>query len=121
MIAVEDAGDGLHAARNALDSAFVFHVRARTAGRPRRSGSSARAVIRRRRSTPANGGFGKNEGDNEITGIHISDGDPSVRGLIGTHNPAFDRESRDSSNEWRFFSTQQHGDNLTYEIFANPN
>ena len=50
-----------------------------------------------------------------------SDGDPSVRGLIGTRNPAFDRESRDSSNEWRFFSTQQHGDNLTYEIFANPN
>jgi hypothetical protein len=29
----------------------------------------------------------QNEGDNEITGIHISDGDPSVEGLIGTNTP----------------------------------
>ena len=28
---------------------------------------------------PAAGGFGKNEGDNEITGVHVSNGDPAQR------------------------------------------
>jgi len=52
----------------------------------------------------------QNEGDNEITGFHISDGDASVRGLIGTQTPTpFNRG-------WRVFYTQQHGDNITWEI-----
>ena len=32
-------------------------------------------------------GHGQNEGDNEITGIHVSDGDPSVSGLLGAAVP----------------------------------
>jgi hypothetical protein len=35
----------------------------------------------------ANGGFGKNEGDNEITGVHVSDGDPSPSGILGAKIP----------------------------------
>ena len=79
---VEDAGDTLHGQRNALDSGFVFDVTTRLlepgepavalAGRgPRRVGDDRRR---------ANAGFGKNDGDNEITGIHVSDGDPAVDG-----------------------------------------
>ena len=58
----------------------------------------------------ANGGFGKNEGDNEITGIHISDGDPSVNGILGAKVPRFGHDG------WRMFWTQQHGDNITWEV-----
>ncbi|HEY2982913.1 MAG TPA: hypothetical protein VGJ38_02095, partial [Jatrophihabitantaceae bacterium] len=54
----------------------------------------------------------QNEGDNEITGIHVSDGDPTVAGLIGTNVPhPFD-------GTWRLFWTQQHGDNITWEVTA---
>jgi hypothetical protein len=57
-----------------------------------------------------NGGFGKNEGDNEITGIHVSDGDPDQNGILGARVPnAF-------HGDWRVFHTQQHGDNPTYEV-----
>ena len=52
----------------------------------------------------------QNEGDNEITGFHISDGDASVKGLIGTQTPT------PFKHGWRVFYTQQHGDNNTWEI-----
>ncbi len=55
------------------------------------------------------GGF-LNDGDNEITGIHIFDGDASVKGQIGAVVP------RPFRSGWRVFYTQQHGDNTTYEI-----
>jgi len=58
----------------------------------------------------ANGGFGKNDGDNEITGPHVSDGDPSVRGILGAKVPNVFRDG------WRWFWTQQHGDNFTFEV-----
>ena len=58
----------------------------------------------------ANGGFGKNEGDNEITGVLVSDGDPSVHGILGAKVPRLFRDG------WRWFYTQQHGDNVTYEV-----
>jgi hypothetical protein len=61
------------------------------------------------------GGFGKNEGDNEITGIHLSDGDSIVRGILGAKIPEVGRDG------WRWFWTQQHGDNVTWEVwFARP-
>jgi hypothetical protein len=56
----------------------------------------------------------RNEGDNEITGIHVSDGDAGRDGLLGAKIP---RPFRDG---WRVFYTQQHGDNVTYEIIRNP-
>src|SRR5262249_56119400 len=55
-----------------------------------------------------------NDGDNEITGIHVSDGDPTPGGILGAKNPhPFD-------GKWRVFYTQQHGTNTTYEIIPNP-
>ena len=58
----------------------------------------------------ANGGFGKNDQDNEITGVHVSDGDPSRHGILGAKVPNLDNP------RWRWFYTQQHGDNPTYEV-----
>jgi hypothetical protein len=51
-----------------------------------------------------------NEGDNEITGIHVSNGDPSIDGLLGRQTP------HPFNDGWRVFWTQQHGDNVTFEI-----
>src|SRR5262249_51027051 len=115
LIAVEDAGDTLHTQRNALDSGYVFDVTAdhSTGLQPIRwvaEGRDASATL-----DASNGGFGKNDGDNEITGAHVSDGDPSVRGILGAKIPRFGRDG------WRFFWTQQHGDNPTSEVFlASP-
>ena len=58
----------------------------------------------------ANGGFGKNDGDNEITGSTVSDGDPSTHGILGAEAPNL------HDPHWRWFYTQQHGDNPTYEV-----
>jgi hypothetical protein len=51
---------------------------------------------------------GYNDGDNEIAGIHVSDGDPSVAGILGAKLPKPFRAG------WRVFWTQQHGDNITW-------
>ncbi len=56
----------------------------------------------------------QNDGDNEITGIHVSDGDPTPDGLLGAKKP---RPFRDG---WRVFYTGQHGDNITWEIIRSP-
>ena len=48
-----------------------------------------------------------NEGDNEITGWHLSDGDPTVLGLLGQ------KIRKPLKGQWRLFYTQQHGDNFT--------
>ena len=50
-----------------------------------------------------------NDGDNEITGIHVSDGDP-------TRRPPRREDAAPFSDGWRVFWTQQHGDNVTFEI-----
>jgi hypothetical protein len=108
---VEDAGDGLHTQRNALDSAYAFNVTAdysNPSNQPVRwlaEGRDASATI-----DSAFGGFGKNEGDNEITGLHVSDGNPSVLGILGAKVPDL------ADPHWRWFYTQQHGDNSTYEV-----
>jgi hypothetical protein len=108
---VEDAGDTLHGQRNALDSAFAWNVQAdysNAAYQPLRwlaEGRDSAATL-----DAANGGFGKNDGDNEITGLYVADGDPSADGILGAHVPYLD------SGQWRWFYTQQHGDNRTYEV-----
>jgi hypothetical protein len=108
---VEDAGDTLHSQRNALDSGFAFDVTAdysNPQNQPVRwlaEGRDASATI-----DSAQNGFGKNDGDNEITGLHISDGDPGVEGILGAKNPNL------GDKKWRWFYTQQHGDNPTYEV-----
>jgi hypothetical protein len=111
LLVVEDAGDKLHAQRNALDSGYVVDVTADyTKADPIRFLSQARddmAAIDAGLS--GQDGF-QNDADNEITGIHVSDGDPSVEGLIGTKVPT------PFENGWRVFYTRQHGRNITFEI-----
>ena len=112
---VEDAGDALHGQRNALDSGYVFDLRSdysragRTPTRWLAEGRDASATI-----DAANGGFGKNDGDNEITGMHVSDGDPTAQGILGAKTPT------PFEHGWRVFYTQQHGDNPTYEVVPAP-
>jgi hypothetical protein len=116
IVFVEDAGDTLHTQRNALDSGYLFDVRkdySNAAYQPIRiiaQGRDPSATIDSGLlGTP---GF-NNEGDNEITGIHVSDGDPSPYGLLGAKIPQPFRDG------WRVFYTQQHGDNVTYEVIRN--
>jgi hypothetical protein len=112
---VEDAGDTLHTQRQALDSAYVWNVLLSYAGaaKPVRwlaEGRDASATL-----DSANGGFGKNDGDNEITGLLVSNGDASQNGILGTHAPDVKKNDYGPS-PWRWFWTQQHGDNVTWEV-----
>jgi hypothetical protein len=108
---VEDAGDTLHQQRNALDSGYVFDVTrdyGNSANQPVRwlaEGRDPSATI-----DSAMSGFGKNDGDNEITGAHVSDGDPSVRGILGAKEPHLFQDG------WRWFYSEQHGNNPLYEV-----
>jgi hypothetical protein len=108
---VEDAGDTLHGQRDALDSGYVFDLStdySKPGHRPVRwlaEGRDSAATI-----DADKGGFGKNDGDNEITGVHVSDGDPGPSGILGARTPTLFRGG------WRWFYTQQHGDNPTYEV-----
>lgn len=109
----EDAGDTLHTQRNALDSVYLFDVRidySNSANQPVRILAEGRDP-----SATIDSGFSglpgfQNDGDNEITGIHVSDGDATVTGLLGAKNPHAFRDG------WRVFYTAQHGDNRTNEI-----
>lgn len=98
LIAVEDAGDTLHAQRNALDSAWLFDVHTNYAI-PGQQPIRILAQGRDPSATIDSGlqgavGFG-NDGDNEITGIHVSDGDPTARGILGAKIPRpFDGKRR---------------------------
>jgi hypothetical protein len=102
IVFVEDGGDTLHTQRNALDSAYVIDLDT-DYGDPKvqpdrilAEGRDASATI-----------------DNEITGWHQSDGDPTVNGLLGAKIP------KPFRNGWRVFYTQQHGDNFTWEILKS--
>jgi hypothetical protein len=110
LLALEDAGETMHQQRNALDSGWLLDVSKDFA-----SGAQPVRLLAEGRDASAtvdagNGGFGKNDQDNELTGSYASDGDTSVNGLLGTRMPhLFD-------GTCRLFYTQQHGDNATYEI-----
>lgn len=112
LAAVEDAGDKLHTQRNALDSGYLFDTSKNygQGGQPIRflaQGRDASATIDS--ACPTCG----NDGDNEITGIHVSNGDPGKKGVLGSRNPT------PFSNGWRAFYTRQHGDNVTFEIIPS--
>ena len=119
VVFVEDRGDTLHTQHNALDSAFLFDLNAdysdanpppplRLIAQGRDASATIDSALLALVATTANG-F-QNDGDNEITGIHISDGDPTKQGILGAKRP------RPFRAGWRVFYTQQHGDNITYEI-----
>ncbi|MGW5715024.1 hypothetical protein ACWEVP_02560 [Amycolatopsis sp. NPDC003865] len=91
---VEDAGDGLHTQRGLLDSAYLFDLHADYA----HGAQPVRFLAEGR------------DGDNEITGIHATTGDPSPQGILGAQRPT------PFAGGWRLFGTQQHGDNVLWEI-----
>ena len=107
---VEDAGDTLHGQRNALDSGWLFNVNtdySNANNQPLRwlaEGRDPSATI-----DSGVSGLG-NEGDNEITGAVVSNGDPGPDGILGAKAPKLWKD------DWRWFYTQQHGDNWTYEV-----
>jgi hypothetical protein len=117
LVAVEDAGDGLHGQRHAYDSAYVIDLTA-DYSRPDTQPTRIIAIGRDPLSTidtmigAAKAEGFQNEGDNEITGIHISDGDATEAGLIGTKVPTPFQAG------WRVFYTQQHGENTTWEVLS---
>jgi hypothetical protein len=117
IVFVEDAGDTLHQQRNALDSGYVFDVRkdySNPVNQPVRiiaQGRDPSATIDS--GLLGTSGF-QNEGDNELTGIHVSDGDASVDGILGAKRPHALKDG------WRVFYTGQHGDNVTWEIIRSP-
>jgi hypothetical protein len=117
IVFVEDRGDTLHGQLNTLDSAWVFDTRvdysnpANTPVRLYAQGRDPSATI----DSQFGGmpGF-QNEGDNEITGFHVSNGDPGPFGILGASEPSVFK------NGWRAFFTNQHGDNVTDEIVSDP-
>jgi hypothetical protein len=116
IVFVEDAGDTAHTQRNAFDSGYVFDTTQnycsngdKNTVQPIRflaQGRDASATIDSQYSGAQ--GF-QNDGDNEITGVLIATGDPSPKGIPGVRPPKLFKDAR-------FFYTQQHGDNVTYEI-----
>lgn len=116
LLVVEDAGDTLHTQRNALDSGYLYQLSHRGHGDRHRAGAAPRPVRWLAEGRDASATFDSmsgptyNDGDNEITGIHVSDGDPTAGGVLGAKTP------HPLSPRWRTFWTQQHGDNVTWEI-----
>jgi hypothetical protein len=114
LAVVEDAGDTLHTQRNALDSGYLLNTRVdySAAGAPQplrwlAEGRDPSATIDS--ALGGSPGF-HNDGDNEITGVHFSDGDPTANGILGARAPELFRRG------WRAFWSQQHGDNVAWEL-----
>jgi hypothetical protein len=113
---VQDAGDGLHTSLNAFDSGYTLDVTkdySSLANQPIRWLAEGRDPSATLDGSATPTGFGKNDGDNEITGVYVSDGDPSVGGVLGAKVPDL------SKAQWRWFYTQQHGDNTTWEVLPH--
>ncbi len=115
VVFVQDMGDTLHTQLQALDSAYLFNVKRNycdTGLQPTRilaQGRDASATIDSGLGSVSGNGF-QNDGDNEITGWHTSNGDPTPKGILGAKIP------HPFHKGWRTFYTQQHGDNVTYEV-----
>lgn len=114
LVAVEDAGDTLHTQRGFFDCAYVFNVdddySKPTTNAPVRLIAQGRDALATVDSTWSGQPGFQNDGDNEITGIHMSDGDATRNGLLGAKEP------QPWDGKWRLFYTQQHGLNTLYEI-----
>ena len=111
LLVAEDGGDKLHGQRNAYDAAYIIDVTVDYSSKDAvRFLAQGRDDMAKIDSTFLGKPGFQNDGDNEITGIHVSDGNPTVEGLIGT-NPPTPFESG-----WRVFYTRQHGRNITFEV-----
>jgi hypothetical protein len=115
VLVAEDAGDTLHTERGRFDSLYAIRTDVGYANgrhhpvRVMYVGRDASATIDS--ALEDFDGF-QNEGDNEVTGIHVSDGNPTIAGLLGVQVP----RAFTPGSPWRVFVTAQHGDNVTYEL-----
>ncbi len=100
ILVTEDRGDTLHDQLNKLDSIWAYKVNQQ---HPERS--IATRFVALGLDTIA-GVVG--EEDNEPTGLHMSEGDSTIQGLIG--RKVFKK------NRARLFFTQQHGENNLFEV-----
>ena len=101
VLLAEDRGDGLHDQLNAVDSIWAYKLNRE---HPERNVVARFVALGQDRLAGVAG-----EEDNEPTGLHMSEGDSTIGGLIGT------REFR--TNRARLFFTQQHGENNLFEVF----
>jgi hypothetical protein len=115
LLAGEDRGESLHTAYNALDSTWAFDL---TKPYDQRLATSERLIaqgrdpestddVSKKEATPAIPD--QNDGDNEVTGVLVSDGQSTIAAPFGTFDPG-------DSPATRMFYTGQHGANVTYEL-----
>jgi hypothetical protein len=95
LLAAEDRGDTLHTQLNTLDSVWAFEVKANNK-------VPLRFIALGRDATSVAHGE-----DNEPTGVFVSNGNTDPKHLLGTP---------EHLSQARGFFTQQHGDNIVYEI-----
>jgi hypothetical protein len=121
VLLTEDRGETLHTQANALDSLWSFDITKpldeinADAKRLEAQGRDPEATgdIAIKEPTPPTA-LTHNDGDNELTGIHVSDGSTSTDGILGSELP----KNAGAWSPWRIFITGQHGANITYEILA---
>ena len=94
VLLTEDRGETLHQQANALDSLWSFDIT-----KPlNQANADAKRVIAQGRDPEATGDIAikepapptaltHNDGDNELTGIHVSDGSTSPSGILGSELP----------------------------------
>jgi hypothetical protein len=119
LLVAEDRGETLHQQANALDSLWSFDIT-----KPLdKINADAKRLEAQGRDPEATSDIGlkeippvrtHNDGDNEVTGIHVSDGSTSPDGILGSDLP----KNAGGWSPWRIFVTGQHGANITYEILA---
>ncbi len=119
VLVSEDRGDTLHQQANALDSLWSFDITQpldkinadakRLIAQGRDPEATGDVAIREPTPTPP---LTHNDGDNEVTGIHVSDGSTGFDGILGAKDPS----NAGGYSPWRIFVTGQHGANITYEI-----
>jgi len=98
LLTAEDRGDTLHGQMNTLDSVWAYDVR-------KPGGDPIRFIALGRDATSKD----IQKEDNEPTGVIFSDGAATIQSLIGKPvNPTLGR----------LFFTQQHGDNVLYEVIG---
>jgi hypothetical protein len=121
VLVTEDRGETLHQQANALDSLWSFDITKSLD----KINADAKRLVAQGRDPEATGDIAikepapptpltHNDGDNELTGVHVSDGSTGFDGILGASVPV-DAGGR---SPWRIFVTGQHGANITYEIVA---
>jgi secreted PhoX family phosphatase len=100
VLVAEDRGDTLHDQLNKLDSIWAYKLK----DDPARNTVTRFVALGEDQMAPI-----ATEEDNEPTGLHMSEGDSTIDGLIGTKTFKKDRAM--------LFFTQQHGENNLFEVF----